>query len=78
MQGATLTDPDVRISRFRFFTGEVRSQQRAGVTVDGAGSRQGMAPDPRLQRFVDHLPRDAIRDSSVEKVVQWACEIDPR
>src|SRR5262245_4728546 len=45
LPSSPLTDPDVRISRFRFFTGEVRSQQRSGVTVDDTGSRQGMAPE---------------------------------
>ena len=42
-QGATLTEPDVQISRFRFLAGELRSQRcndgRSEVPVGGAALR---------------------------------------
>ena len=54
LPSSPLTDPDVRISRFRFFTGELRSQQRTGVTVDDAGCWQGMAPEQRGKAAPGH------------------------
>src|SRR5262249_42504399 len=36
LPSSPLTDPDVRISRFRFFTGELRSQQRTDAVRDSS------------------------------------------
>jgi hypothetical protein len=45
LQGATLTDPDERNSRIRFFTGELRSQQRKCVLQRKVSLLQGkMSP----------------------------------
>ena len=68
MPSSPLTDPDVRISRFRFFTGELRSQQRTDAVRDSSvkkGAQVGVKATPLFDlassaircRFVDRFAR---------------------
>ena len=53
LPSSPLTDPDVQISRFRFFTGELRSR---GVAMDNPGCRQRVA----LEEFSEAVPVEPV------------------
>src|SRR5262247_4499520 len=71
LPSSPLADPDVRISRFRFFTGELRSQQRTDAVRDSSvkkGAQVGVKATPLFDlassaircRFVDRFVRPKV------------------
>src|SRR3954470_21582643 len=68
-----LTDPDVQISRIRFFRRELRSRRRSDGRswVAATGVASGTPPSASMCRRSDD-PVDAVRDSLVEEAPQMA------
>jgi len=80
LQGATLTDPDVRISRIRFFTRKLRS--RGIVLMDDKGTRQrtsreyGSKARPRQIAVAPASVKPFLPDSLITVSLATAVELD--